>query len=95
MLRRFSELREKDVIDVCTGRRVGYLGDLEITPEGKIAAVLVSPRFLGSPKTFVRIPWNEICCIGEDTILVKVPEGAEKPEKPKSRKGIFGLGGWE
>ena len=94
MLHTFSDLREKDVIDVCTGRRVGYLSDLDIAPEGKIAAVLVSPRFLGSPKSSVRIPWSGICCIGEDAILVKLPDGAGKEEKPKPGKGFFGLGGY-
>ena len=94
MDRRFSELRDKDVIDVCTGRRVGFLTDCEITPEGRVAALIVSPRFLGSPKTGVRIPWNGICCIGEDAILVKLPDGLPKEEKPKPGKVFFGLGGW-
>ena len=90
---KFSELREKDVIDICTGRRVGYLTDCEITEEGRIAAVLVSPRFLGSPKASVRVPWNGICCIGEDAILVRLPDDAGKDEKPKPGRGLFGLGG--
>ena len=90
---KFSELREKDVIDVCTGRRVGYLTDCEITEEGRITAVLVSPRFLGSPKASVRVPWNGICCIGEDAILVRLPDDAGKDEKPKPGRGLLGLGG--
>ena len=96
MDRRFSELREKDVIDVCTGRRVGFLTDCEITPEGRVAALIVSPRFLGSPKTGVRIPWNGICCIGEDAILVRLPEGSSGADgngRPKPGRGVFGLGG--
>ena len=90
---KFSELREKDVIDVCTGRRVGYLTDCEITEEGRITAVLVSPRFLGSPKASVRVPWNGICCIGEDAILVRLPDDAGKDEKPKPGRGLLGPGG--
>ena len=37
MLERFSCLRRKEVVNVCDGCRLGYVGDLEIKyPEGEI-----------------------------------------------------------
>ena len=40
MLERFSCLRRKEVVNVCDGCRLGYVGDLEIKyPEGEIKAI--------------------------------------------------------
>ena len=80
---KYSELREKDVIDVCGGRRVGYLCDLAFEADcGRITAIYVSTRIFGGGGS-VCIPWEEIVCIGEDAILVK----AERVGKPENGKG--------
>ena len=45
MLERFSCLRRKEVVNVCDGCRLGYVGDLEIKyPEGEIKAIVVFGR---------------------------------------------------
>ena len=50
MMERFSHLRRKEVINICDGRRLGFVGDLELkVPEGEVKALIVfGPcRFFG------------------------------------------------
>ena len=68
-----------EVIILCDGGRLGYPSSLELCAEdGRITALII-PRecgFLGLGKTErYRVPWCRIECIGEDTILVKIPCG--------------------
>ena len=76
MVVKFSQLRRKEVINLCDGGRLGYPNALELCAEdGKITALII-PRecgFLGLGKAErYRIPWCRIECIGEDAILVKL-----------------------
>lgn len=73
---KLSDLRERDIVNVADGRRIGVVGDLEIDVEsGRITAVVVpgAARFLGlfGSEGDYRIPWTDIVTIGEDVILVK------------------------
>ena len=91
-----SSLRERDVIDVCGGKRIGWLTDLEIDGTcGKILALRVSagwPALFGGGKGSRRIPWGDIVCLGEDAILVRVPEnGGKTEEKDKKETKRFGF----
>ncbi len=73
-----SELRERDVINVCTGKRLGCVADFELDTDcGKIVAVLVSDRMFsfGGVKGCLRIGFDQICCIGKDAVLVQLREG--------------------
>ena len=70
-----AELREKDVISIKDGRKLGYITDFEIEVAcGKISAILVSNScggFFGPiGKNEYCIPWEKIECIGEDAVLV-------------------------
>ena len=71
----FSELRDKEVINLCNGKRMGYVCDVEFDSEcGKICALLLPARlFSGGLKKCAptRIPWSCIDRIGKDLILVK------------------------
>lgn len=72
---RLTELRHKEVINSCDGSRLGFVDDLEVdTHNSKIAAIIVygRPRFFGlfGRGTDCIISWENICLIGEDTILV-------------------------
>ena len=70
-----SALREKDVINICDGRRLGFICDFVIDTDcGKICAVYVSDHFFGfsGQKNSIKIGWECISCIGDDTILVRV-----------------------
>ncbi len=66
-------LRDKEVINTETGGRMGYVTDIEIDLEaGRLTALLLPGEgggFFSRPKD-VRIPWEKIVRIGEDTILV-------------------------
>ena len=70
------ELREKEIINLCDGLRLGYADDFEFDlNDGRITALILGKQrgFLFSPKMeSLRIPWDRIECIGEDTILVKI-----------------------
>jgi YlmC/YmxH family sporulation protein len=78
LLTRTSELREREVVNVLDGRRLGLASDLEIEADtGKIKAIVVPGpgKFLwlfGKNDDFV-IPWDKIIKIGVDVILVETP----------------------
>ena len=78
MTERFSELRNKEVIHVCEGTRLGYITDLAVELDcGRVAAVIIPGpcRFLGlfgRDSDYV-IPWGCIRRIGDDLILVDGP----------------------
>ena len=72
----YQELADKDVINVCTGERLGRVCDAEIdVVQSKVISIVVPGQgsVWGFGKaTEVIIPWHMIECIGEDTILVKM-----------------------
>lgn len=85
---RLAELRHKEVINSCDGSRLGYVDDLEVdTHSSKVVAIIVygRPRFFGlfGRSSDCIIPWDNICLIGEDTILVdfKVQKRATDTKK--------------
>ncbi len=92
------ELREKDVINVCDGKKLGYICDMDIDTDcGRVTAVYVSDKFfsINGNKNCIKIRWDMIKCIGEDTILVdagKICRCEEKCREERKRKGwIFDL----
>ena len=88
------ELREKDVINICDGRRLGFICDFEIDADcGRISAVFVCERFfsISGGKNQIKICWDKIKCIGEDTVLVDAGNDIRcsddcKPRNDKRRK---------
>ena len=87
---RFRDLRCKEVINICDGCRLGYVGDLDIRiPEGQVMAIIVNgpPRFLG---LFGRgeeyyVPWDCIQRMGDDIILVDKPFPRREMEPDRKR----------
>ena len=75
---RISELRERDVVNVNDGRRLGMIKDLELDLEkGAVKAIIVPAAGgvwgrLSRAKDYL-IPWEKIVKIGIDTILVDHP----------------------
>ena len=88
MLCRFSEFRYKEVINVRTGTRMGYVCDAEFEwPEGRIRALVVPGRakylgLFGREDDYI-LPWECISRIGEDIILVESDRGIQRGKRPK------------
>ena len=92
MQQNFTELKCKEVINVCDGSRLGYVCDMEFeVPAGRITAIIVPGpcRFFGlfGRECDYCIPWACIKRIGEDIILVDV--ALEQIRLPRVKKGIF------
>ena len=74
-----SELRQKDVINTRDGQCLGKVIDIEFCAvEGRVTALVVPGEFnlaclLRGERSGVVIPWESICKIGDDVILVDVP----------------------
>ena len=70
------QLREKEIINLCDGKRLGYVNDIIFDLCcGKICAVsvLFDLRIFGFGKCEeLIIPWDKITCFGKDTILVNL-----------------------
>lgn len=87
---RMDALRDKEVINVKDGGRIGFVSDVELdTKEARLTAVVVYGRLrllglLGREADFV-IPWGDIVLIGEDTVLVRY-----EPPAPCQRQGPLG-----
>ncbi|MGB9678670.1 MAG: YlmC/YmxH family sporulation protein [Thermoanaerobacteraceae bacterium] len=70
-----SDLKEKDIIDINSGKKLGNIIDIEVNLEEGQVEGLVIP---GESKMFriftkdsdIYIPWTAIKKIGEDVILV-------------------------
>ena len=75
----FADLKQKDVVNVCDGRRLGKPIDLVLNEAACVEALVVpaSTGFLSmlrQEKEGCLIPWNRILRIGDDVILVEVRE---------------------
>ena len=89
---RIAELRNKEVINIKNGERIGFISDIEIdTQNARISSVIVYGRLrwfgvLGREKDFV-IPWCDISLFGSDTVLVKYD--APREEKTARLPGFL------
>ena len=77
----FSELKRKDVVNICDGRKMGKPIDL-ILNDSACAQALVVPGRSGGLLGFFRqdregivIPWERVRRVGDDVILVEVEPG--------------------
>ncbi len=73
-----AELRNKEVINICDGRRLGCVIDVEFSVcDGKILSLIVPGEekiSLFGKCEGIHIPWCKIDKIGDDIILVNIPE---------------------
>ena len=76
-----SELRTKDVVNTLNGKRLGKVMDIEFDERmGQVEALVVPGEFkvgsmLRGEKCGIVIPWQRICKIGENVILVELETG--------------------
>ncbi|HHV60675.1 MAG TPA: YlmC/YmxH family sporulation protein [Clostridiaceae bacterium] len=78
-MNRSSEFRNKEVINLSDGRRLGFVSDVEINfIDGRVEAIVIptSNKIFGiiGSENEILIPWEKIRKIGEDIILVDVDE---------------------
>lgn len=88
MLCRFSEFRDKEVICIRTGARLGYICDIEFqSPEGRVTALIVPGKakylgLFGREEDYI-LPWECITRIGTDVVLVESERGIRRGKRPK------------
>ena len=88
MISYFSDLRYKEVIDIHTGFRLGYVCDAEFDDaEGRLCSLVTPGRaklfgLLGREDDYV-LPWGSIVRLGSDIVLVDVKESVQRRKRPK------------
>lgn len=88
MISYFSDLRYKEVIDIHTGFRLGYVCDAEFDDaEGRLCSLVTPGRaklfgLLGREDDYV-LPWGSIVRIGSDIVLVDIKESVQRRKRPK------------
>ena len=76
---RIGELRQKEVVNLVDGRKLGFVKDIEFSLEtGRLVSVILPGpwslfRAFGGEAELV-IPWRDIRKIGEEIILVDMKE---------------------
>ena len=89
---RLSELRCREVINISTGTRVGYVEDALVDlKDGRIVALIVPgpARFLGlfGREDDYILPWPCITRIGPDVILIDGKGDIRRDRR--ERRGLF------
>lgn len=72
------ELKNKEVININTAEKLGYVSDVEISEQDGSITALIVPRHCGLWSRLTGseliIPWEMISVVGKDVILVKMLE---------------------
>ena len=88
-----TELTEKQVINLCDGRMLGYIIDFKIDScNGRLTAIILPGEggAFGFKKcTDIIIPWEKICRIGKDAIIVDIGTVQREEIKEKRKKFNF------
>ena len=80
---RMVEMRYKEVINICDGCRLGFVGDVEVLlPEGRVTALIVP----GPCRFFGLFGRGEDKQIGDDIILIDKPAERRPPYQERRRK---------
>ena len=74
---RFLDLRNKEIINVGDGKRLGYVCDIEFDLQSGEILSLIVPKKIGFWGIFKKndeyiIPWEKIKKIGDDIIIVEI-----------------------
>lgn len=88
------ELKNKEVVNVCDGKRLGFVSDIEIDLEcGRVISLIMPSEaklFSLSKCPTLRVLWCDIECIGDDVILVRraeaLSDGSCDKCHPQSKK---------
>ncbi len=87
---RIADLRDKEVVNVADGNRLGNVEDVLVdTVSGRVLALVVPGpcRLLGLffPGDDYLIRWECVRRIGNDLILIDAKGGCERAKRPKRR----------
>lgn len=88
---RIGDLHYKEVINISTGQRLGYVSDLEFDIQsGKVLSFVVPGprRFWGlfpGENDYV-FPWESIIKMGDDTILISLDTADSRFRKTTGKK---------
>lgn len=94
MICSLDDLRRKEVIDITSGERLGYIDDAEMDLEtSEVEALMIYGRqklfgLLGR-ETDVLIPCSDIRVVGSDVILVKLSVRPELSHPAKKKENKF------
>jgi len=85
-----SDLRCKEIINLNSGHRLGFVDDVELTlPQGQVTALIVPgpARFFGllGREEDLIIPWDMISKIGADIILVDMETAPRRHRRERRR----------
>lgn len=88
MYLRIADLRYREVINVCTGLRIGYVSDVQMdVVNGRIMALVIPGRvrffgLFGREDDYI-IPWENIRKMGSDIILTEIEGEYQREKRPK------------
>ncbi len=74
ILLRLSDLQNKKIISITTGRNIGNIIDVDIHEDGRIDSFVIEQSrnfFSLNRESDTRVLWKDITKIGEDVILVQ------------------------
>ena len=78
---RLSELQNKDIVDMETGKVIGDIIDVMFDVNGNLESLIVEKKkflvSMFSSKDEFEVKWNQVEKIGEDVILVKISNKKE------------------
>ena len=85
---RIADLRYREVINLCTGHRLGFVCDVEMeVSSGQVIALVVPGpcRFFGlfGREDDYLIPFDSISKIGSDIILIENKGDYQRGKRPK------------
>ncbi len=77
---RGMRLRQREVIDISTAEKLGFVNDVEINEvTGNIESIIVPKRYRFFTHIFgggeLVIPWENIEAVGREIVLVRLPGG--------------------
>lgn len=77
MILRTTDLRQREVINIVTAERIGYISDVEMNCDNGMVDALIVPIRRGFSGMFGRrkdciVPWDKIVSIGRDLVLVSL-----------------------
>ncbi|MCI8820666.1 MAG: hypothetical protein HFK02_04605 [Clostridia bacterium] len=80
----FSQLKQKDVINLSDGKNLGRVCDITVTfPENGFTGITVTGcKGFRFSKQELFIPVKNVVKVGEDAVLVKLSDGKPQPDCP-------------